>query len=196
MKRSTALWLGALLCVCLAGCAQPAPEKAADGAAWSEDWVTVGNVIGVDTPGGLELQENNDTLAQKGMYYAAWSISGETPFVNADGDDATVYDAQICLLLAGHDSAEKAQAQAAELLDMARSMYTVEDTAEAVYNGQSFTVITHTYRSETNPYQRGASAFGVYRNYAVNVEISCREEFTGGVQEILADFLEHCHYST
>ena len=145
MKRSTALWLGALLCVCLAGCAQPAPEKAADGAAWSEDWVTVGNAIG-----------------------------GETPFVNADGDDATVYDAQICLLLAGHDSAEKAQAQAAELLDMARSMYTVEDTAEAVYNGQSFTVITHTYRSETNPYQRGASAFGVYRNYAVNVEISYR----------------------
>jgi len=50
-------------CICLAGCAQPVPRQAADGLAWSGEWVTVGNVIGVETPGGLEPLENNDALS-------------------------------------------------------------------------------------------------------------------------------------
>jgi len=197
MRKNIAavILLAVLLCACLTGCEQPVPVQAADGAAWSGDWVTVGNVIGVDTPEGVDARENSDALADKGMYYATWSIGEETPYVNADGNDAKVYGAQFYLLLAGYDSVEKAEEAAADWQSMAFSQYAVEETGEASYNGQPFTVLTCTYTSEANPYQRGASAFGVYRNYAVSVELSCREDFDGDVQKLLADFLEHCHYA-
>lgn len=193
--RKTRLILLLAACLFLAGCSQPVPAKAADGAAWSEEWVSVGNVVGVDTPEGLTPRENNAALDIKGMYYATWSMGEETAYVNADGGDAKVYGAQFYLLLAGYDAPAKAEAALAEWQSMAASQYAVEETSEAVYNGQPFTVITYTYRSETNPYQRGASAFGIYRNYAVNVELSCLEDFGGDARTLLADFLEHCHYA-
>ena len=59
-------------CICLAGCAQSVPRQAADGAVWDERWVSVGNVIGIDTPEGLTPRENNDALTANGMYYATW----------------------------------------------------------------------------------------------------------------------------
>ena len=196
MKKIAVIVLTFLLTFCCAGCAQlPAPEQAADGAPWSGGWVTVGNVDGVDTPEGLTLRENNTALDIKGMYYATWSAGEETDYINDSGDDAKVYDAQFYLLLAGYDAAAKAEAALAEWQSMAMSQYAVEQTSEAVCNGQPFTVITYTYSSETNPYQRGASAYGIYRNYAVNVEISCLESFDGDAQALLAGFLERCHYA-
>ena len=100
----------AALCLCLTGCGQPLPERAADGSPWSEDWVSVGGVLGVDTPEELTLRENNDALAVKGMYYAAWSMGKAQPYTNEDGDEAELYDARIDLLLAGYDAGEKAVA--------------------------------------------------------------------------------------
>lgn len=182
-------------CICLAGCAQSIPRQAADGAAWDEHWVSVGNVIGIDTPKGLTPQENNDALTANGMYYATWSIGEAEPYTNEDGDEAQLYDAQVYVLLAGYNKAEKAKSRAAEWMDMASSQYAIEETSAETYNGQEFTVINYTYESDTNPYARGASAFGVYRNYAISVELSCREKFDGSAQEILAGFLSNCHYA-
>ena len=193
MKNSLfALLLAA--CVCLAGCAQ-VPAAAADGAAWSDDWITVG-IIGVDTPAGIDHQENSDAIALTGMYYATWSIGEAEPYTNEDGDEARLYDAQIYLLLAGYDATEKAEENMTEWQAMANDRYAVDQTLSTTCNGQDFSVLTYAFNSETNPYARGASAFGVYRNYAVSVELSCRESFTGDPLEILTDFLEHCHYST
>lgn len=188
-----------VLCLCglllLTGCGGAAPETAADGTAWSETWVTVGNILGVETPEGMTPRENSDALSAKGMYYATWSIGEEETFTNADGETAQIYDAQAYLLLAGYDSAAKAEEAAAEWLDLASTQYNLETTGSETWNEQEFTVVTHTYTSETNPYARGASAFGVYGNYAVSVELSCREGFDGNALELLADFLEHCHYA-
>ena len=193
MKKLLFAWLLAG-CVCLAGCAAP-PTETAGGAQWSEDWVTVGNVIGVDTPEDMTLRENNDAIAASGMYYATWSIGEAEPYTNADGEEAQLYGAQVYLLLAGYNKAEKAEDGASEMLEMARKQYAVEETSTADCNGQTFTVITYTYPSETNPYARGASAFGVYRNYAVSVELSCQEKLNGSPQEILENFLSNCHYA-
>lgn len=193
MKKKLLILLLAV-CVCLAGCAAPAPEAAADGSAWSDRWVTVGGIIGVDTPDGIDPQENSEALAVQGMYYAAWSIGEAEPYINEDGSDAQLYDAQIYLLLAGYSAAEKAEESAAEWQALANNRYAVEQTLATACNGQDLTVLTYAFDSETNPYARGASAFGVYRNYAVSVEISCREDFMGNPLEILTDFLEHCHY--
>lgn len=185
----------AVFCLSLSGCGQPVPARAADGLSWSGEWISVGNVLGVDTPDGLEPRENNDALSANGMYYATWSIGAAQPYTNEDGNEAELYDAQLYLLLAGYSAAEKAEAAAAEWLEMAGEKYSVEETASATYNGQTFTVITYTFQSETNPYAYGVSAFGVYRNYAVSAELSCRESFSGDAGAVLAEFLENCHYA-
>ena len=194
MKKSLLVLLLAV-CVCLAGCTQ-VPTAAADGTAWSDDWITVGGIVGVDTPAGISPRENSDALAVNGMYYATWSIGEPEPYTNEDGDEAQLYDAQIYLLLAGYNAAEKAEESAAQWQAMANERYAVDQAQSAVCNGQEFSVLTYTFDSETNPYARGASAFGVYGNYAVSVELSCRETFNGDPLEVLTDFLEHCHYST
>lgn len=194
MKKRLAAWL-LILCCCLGGCASLPPESAADGNAWDDAWVTVGNIVGVDTPEAMTPQENNDALSANGMFYATWSIGDAVPYTNEDGEDAQVYDAQVYLLLAGYDAADKAEDRSDEWLSMASGQYAVEDTFAQTCNGQDFTVITYTYTSATNPYARGASAFGVYRNYAVSAEIACREGFEGDARAILTDFLERCHYA-
>lgn len=188
-----------ILCLCgllgLTGCGAPAPDTDADGTAWDKDWVTIGNIMGVETPEGMTFRENSDALSAKGMYYATWSIGEAVSIVNENGEDAQIYDAQVYLLLAGYDDTAKAEQAAAEWLDMAAGQYAVETTTAETLAGQAFTVITYTYTSETNPYAQGASAFGTYGNFAVSVELSCQEGFDGSALEILADFLEHCHYA-
>lgn len=194
MKKSLFVLLLAA-CACLAGCA-PVPSAAADGSPWSDSWITVGGIVGVDTPDGVDHRENNDSLSIRGMYYATWSIGEPEPYINEDGGEAQLYDAQIYLLLAGYDASEKAEESTAEWQAMANERYAVDQTLSSTCSGQDFTVLTYAFDSETNPYARGASAFGVYRNYAISVELSCREGFAGDPLEILTNFLEHCHYST
>ena len=184
-----------VLCLCLTGCGEHIPVQAADGASWDDDWVTVGGIVGVDTPAGLDSRENNDALSANGMYFASWSSGEAESYVNEDGEGAVLYDAQLYLLLAGSKSAGEAEQNAAEWLEMASGRYHIETTSAETYNGQEFTVITYAFSSETNPYERGASAFGVYGNYAVSAELSCRETFDGDAETILTDFLENCHYA-
>lgn len=197
MKRMLAGLLAAALLLGLTGCGSlaPPPEKAADGAAWSEDWITVGGVVGVDTPNGMDPRENNEALAANGMYYATWSIGEGEPYTNEDGGEAEIYDVQVYLLLGGYKSVQDAESSLSQWRDMARLQYVVEDAGEQTHNGQDFTVITYTFDSGANPYSRGASAFGVYRNYAVSVEVACRQDFDGNAAELLGQFLDRCHYA-
>ena len=196
MKKWMALLLAGALCLGLAGCgAPPPPEKAADGLDWAESWITVGGVVGVDTPEGMDPQENNEALAANGMYYATWSIGEGQPYTNEDGEEAQVYDVQVYLLLGGYKSAEEAQTTLAQWEDMAMLQYAVEQTGSETHNSQDFTIITYSFDSETNPYVRGASAFGSYRNYALSVELICREGYDGDAAQLLSRFLDSCHYA-
>ncbi len=195
MKKLAVLFLAGAVSLSLAGCGQNVPATAADGAQWNDSWVTVGGILGADTPAGLDSRENKNTLGIKGMYYATWSSGEAEPYVNEDGNDTDLYDAQLYLLLAGSKSAEDAEKNAEEWLKMALEQYNIETTAAETYNGQTYTVITYTFSSETNPYSNGASAFGVYQNYAVSAELSCQDKFDGDAKTILADFLENCHYA-
>ncbi len=144
MKR-TALWLfAAALCLGLAGCgAPPAPERAADGLDWDADWVTVGGVVGVDTPEGITPRENNEALAADGMYYATWSIGEGEPYTNEDGDEATLYGAQIYLLLGGYKSEEEARDTLSQWQEMAKAQYAVDETSEKTHNGRDYHIITY-----------------------------------------------------
>ena len=64
----------ALVLLCLTGCAV-APSQTSDGGSWSEDWVTLGPVLGVEPQEhGLVLLDNNTALTASDLYYAAWTI--------------------------------------------------------------------------------------------------------------------------
>ena len=196
MKRTMITLLFCALCLCLSGCGFVLlPEKAADGLDWDKEWVTVGYVVGVDTPDGMEARENNEALQDRGMSYATWSIGQAVPHTNEDGDASQVYDAQVYLLLSGAESAGLAEDTLAQWQEMAAERYVIEGTEARTHNGQEYTVITYTFDSETNPYARGASAYGVYRNYAVSAEFVCREDFDGDAAGLLARFLDNCHYA-
>ena len=196
MKRWGAFLLAGILSLGLTGCGTALPpEKAVDGLDWDKSWVTVGEIIGVDTPDGIDPRENNDALSANGMYYATWSIGEGEPYTNEEGEEAQVYGAQIYLLLGGYKSAEEAGNTLNQWKDMATLQYAVDQTRPETHNGQDFTVITYSFGSDTNPYARGASAFGVYRNYAVSVELTCRQDFEGDAAQLLAQFLDSCHYA-
>ena len=181
----------------LAGCGIQYPDAAADGTPWDESWEMLGSTLGVEEPGnGFTLLDNNAILTTDDTYLATW-ISGEPiPYVNADGDDSTVYEAQLFLLLLGCKDAENAQAAVDAWMTREGESYNILETRTETYNGQEYTVLLYESASETNPYARGASAFGIFGNYAVNAEVTCLDEYTGDETAILADFLTGCHYSS
>lgn len=194
-KRMVFAVLAALGLALLAGCSAP-PAQAADGAAWSEEWTTLGSVLGVETPeNGLVLQDNNTALAAADMYYACWTAGEPDAYINEDGDEVQLYDARLDLLVCGCKNAEDARATIAEWQARQQETYTLGEGAAESFNGQEYTVTAYACGSETNPYSRGVSAFTVAGSYAVSAELNCREGFAGSETEMLAEFLARCHYS-
>lgn len=186
------------LCTLLTGCEAAPPTEDRDGIPWSADWIPVGeNVMGVepDPSGELVLRENNSSLAASRMYYAAWSTGEAEAYTNEDGEEADLYDAQVYLLLAGEDSPEEAGETVEEWRGLAGERYENMSVGSGVYNGQEFVIASFTYAADTNPYANGAAAFGVFGNWALNVEVSCRDTFEGSAEDVLTAFLERCHYT-
>lgn len=197
MKKGLFFMLAGALCLTLAGCTPTpvVPEKTAEGLPWEESWVIVGGVIGVDTPEGVDPRENNEALAANGMYYATWSIGESESYTNEDGEEADLYDAQIYLLLGGYNSQKLAEDTLTQWKDMAALQYVIDSNGEEAHHGVDFTTITYTFDAGAGPYARGSSAFGLYRNYALSVEVTCRPDFDGDASELLSRFLENCHYA-
>lgn len=193
MKKRLLVIIICMTLMCLAGCAAGMPAEAVDGTPWSEDWITLGQTLGIEKPGhGLTLRDNK---AARQMYYASWSIGEAQPYVNTEGNETNLYDAQLVLLLVYSDKAESAQVNVNEWLDLAKNSYTIADTSQQTYNGQEFTVLTYTLEPDTSPFAFGASAFSVYGPWAISAEFTCQDSFEGYAEEILADILEHCHYA-
>ncbi len=186
----------AALCLLLAGCAQSAPEQAADGAAWDESWTTLGGVLGVEAPGhDLTLQDNKDALSIAGMYLASWTIGEGAPYTNEDGDEVVLYPARLDVLVYGRKDSAAAQQTLKEWTARQAEIYDVAGSEEQTCNGQDYAVFAYTCKSDSNPYARGVSAFGTYKNYAVSVELNCLDSFTEDERTILTDFLNGCHYA-
>ncbi len=186
----------AALCLLLAGCAQSAPEQAADGAAWDESWTTLGGVLGVEAPGhDLTLQDNKDALSIAGMYLASWTIGEGAPYTNEDGDEVVLYPAQLDVLVYGRKDSAAARQAAEDWTARQAKTYDVTDSGQQTCNGQDYAVFAYTCKSDSNPYARGVSAFGTYKNCAVSVELNCLDSFTEDERTILTDFLNGCHYA-
>ena len=65
------------------------------------------------------------------------------PYTNKDGDEATLYGAQIYLLLGGYKSEEEARDTLSQWQEMAKAQYAVDETSEKTHNGRDYHIITY-----------------------------------------------------
>ncbi|MCM1154291.1 MAG: hypothetical protein NC314_03405 [Roseburia sp.] len=158
--------------------------------------VTVGSYLSIeDIDNRLQLLDNKDALSADGLYYAAWTIGDSIPYENSEGDTVDLYDAQLYLLAGEFKDAQTAQNNMDLWLAAGKENYDVTEEKTITCNGCSYTLINYNCVNEENPYARGTSAFGVYKDSAVCIELTCREQFIDDLESILTDFLEHCVYA-
>lgn len=163
---------------------------------WSDSGsITVGHNLTIQNADNrMTLSENMDVLAAEGLYYATWTMGGFEPYENSDGDTVDLYDAQLYLLLGEFPGSQDAQNNMDKWLTAGKSNYEILSEESITCNGQSYCLITYNCISDTNPYDRGVSAFGVYQDNAVCIELTCRENFEEDLRTILIDFLNNCTY--
>lgn len=194
--KSKSKYIACILCITasLTGCSL-LPDFSDSNTVTDSEYVTVGGHLTVhNTDTRLTLLNNMDTLSADGLYYASWTAGDSEPYENSDGDTVDLYDAQLYLLMGEFKNSDAAQKNMANWLTTGQTNYDVTDESTITCNGQSYTVITYRFRNEENPYSHGVSAFGVYENLAICVELTCREKYQEDVQEMLTNFLNNCSY--
>lgn len=183
-----------ILTLFLSGCSASL-EKEMDNTWDDPGYVTVGKTLTVekgDTP--LSLLDNMDALTADGLYYAAWTMGDPEPYENSEGKTVDLYDAQLYLLLGEFKEETEAQSNMDKWLDAGKTNYEILSEEEITCSGQTYSLITYNCVSEDNPYARGISAFGVYQDSAVCIELTCQKDFNEDLKTILIDFLDNCTY--
>lgn len=183
-KKITALLL--ILCILLTGCSLPeAPDVAADGTPWSDEWTTVGAVLGVENIEGWKNQRNEDLLADEGMYFASWVI-GEAK----EG----VYPAQVFLVLSECETTQDAEALIGEWTALVNENYTAEAPYILDHKLGEFALIPYTCGGDST-FARGMSCLGIVGNRAVNLEVSCMEDVELDPEGTITAFLNGFHFA-
>ncbi|MCM1174835.1 MAG: hypothetical protein NC341_07255 [Blautia sp.] len=195
MNQIKYLFMTLFVILTLTGCASSALSSPAGPADAGSDHVDVGNHLTVDnTDSRLTLLSNMDALSADGLYYASWAMGSSEPYENSDGDTVDLYDAQLYLLSGEFKDTEAAQTNMDAWLAAGKANYDILSEENVTCSGQDYLLITYQFPHEENPYARGASAFGVFDNTAVCIELTCRESFEEDLKEILTGFLEGCTY--
>ena len=193
MKRITAL--AALCALLLAGCGGPSGPAGLP-AGWEEDWTLVGDLLGVEPMEGFVLGENKDALGAAGLYYATWTAGEGESVTNDEDEEATVYDAQLYVLIQQYKETGKAEAALEDWQGRERENYESGEAVTGTHAGQEFTLLPLLKGKEGNPYTHGAAAFALHEGgWAICVELLCRDRFGGEPEAILADFLDGFHYN-
>lgn len=187
--------LTAALALASAGCSLlPAIDDGAQPPVNAE-YVAIGRHLTIhNTDSRLTLRNNMDTLSSDGLFYATWSAGESEAYENSDGDTVDLYEAQLYLLLGEYKTADAALESMKGWLDAGRSNYDVSNEENILVGDQPYTMIAYDFSNEENPYARGVSAFGVFENCSVCVELTCREGYEEDLQEMLNEFLKRCSY--
>ncbi len=189
MKR---LWIWTLLAaLLLTGCASTASRHPE----WEEGWTPMGDAFAVEPAEGFALQETNDVLSASGLYYATWACGEPRDFVNAEGKDAKVFDAQIYVLLKECANGDAASQEVASWIAREKESYETAEAENQTFGGQKFDVLPLISGKENNPYGFGIAAFAARGDCAISVELVCTDRFTGDPQAVLTEFLNGFHYS-
>ncbi len=155
----------------------------------------MGTVLAAEPLEGFDANENKDALGPSGLWYATWTAGEGEAYINDEGEDATLYDAQIYLLVEECRSSNKAGEDLAEWKARERASYDCGEETEETFAGQDFSVLSLESSKSGNPYSFGAAAFAIRGNYAICVELVCRDGWTGDASETLSEFLGGLHYN-
>ena len=188
-----------LLCCILSltftGCRKSA-DKTLSGEDWNEEWRRIGRVLGVEAPPeSFKLIADNDALSVSDIYYTEWACGEPVEITTDSGETASVYDAQLYLLLQETPNRELAENSTEEWKKLTEKNYDISETFSGEYSGQEFSVYKYNTISEDNPYSGGISAFGVWEHGAVSVELVFKDSFADDPDEILSTFLNGFHYA-
>lgn len=187
------LWIVALIAaLALTGCAPSTEDQHPD---WDESWGRIAEYVGVEPLEGFTLNESSDALFMSGLYYATWTSGKGRDFINSDGEEATVYDAQIYVLLEECRDPEAAKETVGSWIAREKQSYTVGETYTKTLGTQNFEILPLITGSEGNPYTHGTAALAVRNEWAISVELVCSDLFDGDSQTILERFLTGFHYS-
>jgi len=176
----------------LTGCAGSGEDPHPD---WDESWVRIAEYVGVEPLEGFTLNESNDALFMSGLYYATWTSGEGRDFVNSDGEEATVYDAQIYVLLEECRGPEAAEEAVGAWTAREKQSYETGETYTKSFGTQDFEILPLVSGSEGNPYPHGTAAFAVRNEWAISVEFVCSDLYEGDSQAVLEQFLAGFHYS-
>lgn len=193
--KKTAILCTLMLCLMLSACGGKLPEKTIDGGAWDKGWTTIGSALGVEPMDGWTVQRNEDVLAAEGTFYASWTKGQAISYTNENGDKVTTYDTQIHLVVMELETAADAEQTAAQWQSLAKERYPDMEESNGEYAGQSFQIATFSFPQGSGPASKGVSATGIRGNLAIQVDVVTLEDFSQEPLEVLADFLEHCHYA-
>ena len=181
---------GLLALLLLFGC-QARPDAHPE---WGEELIRAGDFMAARAPADFALEDNNDALAPGGIYYLTWVSGQGQTITNEEGQEATVYDAQLYLLVMGCENREEAEKNIQDWLAREQAAYTAGEPRALTAHGRSFTLLPLNGAREGNPYTHGAAAFGSGETYAVSAELLCRDTFTDDPAAILEQFLQDLHY--
>lgn len=191
--KKTALVCTLILCLILSACG--AKEKTAGGAQWDEGWTAIGSALGVESMDGWTVQRNEDVLAAEGTFYTSWTKGEAISYTNENGDEVTTYDAQIHLVVQEFEIPGDAERTAALWQSLAEERYPNMEASNGEYAGQTFEISVYPFPDDSGPASLGASATGIRGNRAIRVDVVTLEIFPEEPLDVLADFLERCHYA-
>ena len=196
LKKIKYLFYTLCISLTLTGCSRlPSIPEESENTWENSGYITVGNTLTIqNTNDRLSLINNMDALSADGLYYASWAAGSPEAIQNSNGDTINVYDAQLYLLLGEFPDGQSAQDAMDQWLAAGKTNYEVLSEEEITCNGQSYSLITYNCIHDNNPYDCGISAFGIYHNSAVCIELTCRENDRENLKTTMNEFLNNCNY--
>lgn len=189
--RFSILLLTVILALLLAGCGKKEEDRHPD---WPGEWFRIHPDLGVETPENFSLNESNDLMSVSGLYYATWTTGEGREIKNPQGQDATVYDAQLYVLLKECNTDKNANTDIADWMAREAQSYEAGQELRLKAAGQTWRVMPLLAAKSENPYHHGTAAFAVRDGNAICVELFCTEAWAGDPEAVLEAFLEGFHY--
>lgn len=188
MKKCLSLLL--LLCLLLTGCGSN--QRPAE---WAEDWTAIAPFLAAEDMENFTFGESADAMGLGGVYYATWVNGEQRDFVNAAGESALIFDAQIYVIAQAYNTEAEATTALAQWIDREKQYYRFHEEFEVSVNDREYTFLTLRSDNEANPYNFGCAAFTLHGSNAVCVELVCSDAFTADTQAVLEQFLGGLHYA-
>lgn len=199
-KNKAVKYLLCILCIALFSLAgyyfTSSPMEQTKEDTWADSgFLKMGHNLTIqNTDNTLTLLDSKDVLSANGLYYATWTMGESEPYVNSEGETVDLYDAQLYFVLGEHKNTTEANNDMTNWINLSQKNYEILTEEDIICNGQSYLMITYNCVSESNPYDRGVSAFGVCNNDAMCIELTCRDSFEEDLKTILVSFLDNCTY--